>query len=69
MTTSNKNHGGRRPGAGRPTSGKVKLTVHILPETRAKLGAKPGEAIDKAFSEPNSIYSYPGKSDINEPEP
>jgi hypothetical protein len=49
-----KNHGGRRPGAGRPVSGKVKLTVHIMPETRAKLGAKPGEAIDLAFSEPNT---------------
>ena len=54
-----KNHGGRRPGAGRPTSGKVKLTVHILPETRAKLGAKPGEAIDRAFSEPNTELTHP----------
>ena len=52
-TTQNKNHGGRRPGAGRPTSGKIKLTVHILPETRAKLGDKPGEAIDRAFWKPN----------------
>ena len=44
----------RAPGAGRPAMGKVKLTVHILPETRTKLGAKPGEAIDRAFSEPNT---------------
>lgn len=38
--------GGKREGAGRPKSGKIKLTVHILPETRAALGDKPGEAID-----------------------
>ena len=48
-----KSHGGKRPGAGRPVSGNVNLTVHIQPETRAKLGAKPVEAIDRAFSEPN----------------
>lgn len=36
----------RKKGAGRPPLGKIKLTVHILPETRAKLGSKPGEAID-----------------------
>jgi hypothetical protein len=44
----------RAPGAGRPALGKVKLTCHIAPETRAKLGPKPGEAIDEAFSEPNA---------------
>ena len=38
--------GGKREGAGRKPSGKIKLTVHILPETRAALGDKPGEAID-----------------------
>jgi len=54
MSPPKKNHGGRRPGAGRPVSGKVKLTCHVLPETRAKLGGKPGEAIDRAFSEPNT---------------
>jgi hypothetical protein len=48
-----KKRGGRRPGAGRPFSGKVKLTCWIKPETRAKLGAKPGEAIDRALSEPS----------------
>ena len=41
----------RAPGAGRPKSGKVKLTVHVLPETRATLGDRPGEKIDAAFSE------------------
>lgn len=54
-----KNHGGRRKGAGRPPSGKVKLTCHVTPETRAKLGDKPGEAIDKAFSEPNDLDHPP----------
>ncbi len=42
----------RAPGAGRPKSGKIKLTVHILPETRAALGDKPGEAIDALFRKP-----------------
>jgi len=41
-----KSRGGKRPGAGRKESGKVKMTVHILPSTRAWLGDKPGEAID-----------------------
>ena len=40
----------RKPGAGRPSLGKVKLTVHIKPETRAALGPRPGVAIDEAFS-------------------
>ena len=44
----------RAPGAGRPALGKVKLTVHVLPETRANLGDRPGEKIDAAFSEPNA---------------
>lgn len=38
--------GGKRENAGRPKSGKVKLTVHVLPETKAALGERPGEAID-----------------------
>lgn len=42
-----KQRGGKRPGSGRPKSGKIKLTVHVLPETRAKLGKKPGEVIDR----------------------
>lgn len=71
MTAAKKNHGGSRPGSGRPVSGKVKLTVHILPETRAQLGAKPGEAIDRAFSEPNTttmasdgLPSVPGAAPV-----
>jgi hypothetical protein len=40
-----------KPGAGRPRSGKVKLTVHIMPATREKLGDKPGAAIDAAFAD------------------
>ena len=51
--TEPKKRGGPRPNAGRPFSGKVKLTCWIKPETRAKLGAKPGEVIDRAFSKPN----------------
>lgn len=53
MSAPKKTRGGRRPGAGRPPSGKVKLTCHVTPETRAKLGDKPGEVIDRAFS-PNT---------------
>jgi hypothetical protein len=53
-TPDKKNHGGRRPGAGRPVSGKVKLTCWIKPETRERIGDKPGEKIDAAFSEPNT---------------
>jgi len=45
-----KGRGGKRPGAGRKESGKVKMTVHISPETRAYLGAKPGESIDALFT-------------------
>jgi hypothetical protein len=39
----------RAPGAGRPALGKVKLTVHILPSTRAALGDKPGAVLDAHF--------------------
>lgn len=39
--------GGKRSGAGRPKSGKVKLTVHVLPSTAKALGDKPGAAIDR----------------------
>ena len=39
----------RKPGAGRPSLGKVKLTVHILPSTRAALGNKPGAVLDAHF--------------------
>jgi hypothetical protein len=39
--------GGKREGAGRPPSGKVALGCRIRPETRAYLGDKPGEAIDR----------------------
>lgn len=44
--------GGKREGAGRPASGKVKMTVHVLPATRAALGNKPGEAIDALVQKP-----------------
>jgi hypothetical protein len=47
MISPRKNHGGKRPGAGRPALGKVKLTCWIKPETRARLGAKPGEMLDR----------------------
>lgn len=39
----------RKPGAGRPRLGKVKMTVHILPATRQALGDKPGEVLDAHF--------------------
>jgi len=38
--------GGARPGAGRPKLGKVQLSCWVLPETRAKLGDKPGATLD-----------------------
>lgn len=47
-----KGRGGKRNGAGRKESGKVKMTVHVTPETRAALGDKPGEAIDALFRKP-----------------
>jgi hypothetical protein len=50
MTTPKK-RGGPQPGSGRPKSGKIKMTVHVLPETRVALGVKPGEAIDKLVRE------------------
>jgi hypothetical protein len=43
--------GGPQPGSGRPKSGKIKMTVHVLPETRASLGVKPGDAIDQLVRE------------------
>lgn len=43
----------RKPGAGRPKSGKVKMTVHILPATRRTLGDKPGEVLDAHFGGSN----------------
>lgn len=48
----------RAPGAGRPKSGKIKLTVHILPETRTALGSKPGESIDALFRQ-FKVAHYP----------
>jgi hypothetical protein len=43
----------RAPGAGRPSLGKVKMTVHILPATRKALGTKPGEVLDAHFGGSN----------------
>lgn len=43
----------RAEGAGRPALGKVKLTVHILPATRAALGDKPGAVLDAHFGGSN----------------
>lgn len=43
----------RAPGAGRPSLGKVKMTVHILPSTRKALGDKPGEVLDAHFGGSN----------------
>lgn len=44
----------RAPGAGRPALGKVKMTVHILPETRAAVGDKPGAVLDAHFGGSNA---------------
>lgn len=38
--------GGKRPGAGRKPSGKVRLQCWVEPETKAALGPKPGPVID-----------------------
>ena len=35
------------PKPGRPPAGKVQLGCRVKPETRAYLGGKPGEAIDR----------------------
>lgn len=43
----------RKPGAGRPKSGKVKMTVHIMPATREALGSRPGEVLDAHFGGSN----------------
>lgn len=45
----------RKPGAGRPSLGKVKLTVHILPATREALGSRPGEVLDAHFGGSNDL--------------
>lgn len=47
----------RKPGAGRPGLGKVKMTVHILPSTREALGSKPGEVLDAHFGGSNDKLS------------
>ena len=46
-----KPHGGKRPGAGRKPSGKVRLQCWVNPETRAKLGDKPGAKLDEMFGD------------------
>lgn len=38
--------GGKRPGAGRKPSGKVRLQCWVLPETKVALGKRPGPVID-----------------------
>ena len=43
----------RKPGAGRPSLGKIKMTAHILPATRKALGDKPGEVLDAHFGGSN----------------
>ena len=48
----------RKIGAGRPSLGKVKLTVHILPATRQALGDKPGEVLDAHFGGSNAEVSH-----------
>lgn len=45
----------RKPGAGRPSLGKIKMTVHILPATRQALGNKPGEVLDAHFGGSNDL--------------
>jgi hypothetical protein len=44
----------RAPGAGRPALGKVKMTVHIRPDTRAALGSTPGAVLDAHFGGQNT---------------
>lgn len=48
----------RKPGAGRPSLGKIKMTVHILPATRQALGDKPGEVLDANFGGSNDKLSH-----------
>jgi hypothetical protein len=50
----------RAPGAGRPALGKVKLTVHILPATRAALGSTPGAVLDAHFGDSNDSSAGTG---------
>lgn len=52
----------RKPGAGRPSLGKVKLTVHILPATREALGARPGEVLDAHFGGSNGALRSGGEA-------
>lgn len=49
-----KGRGGKREGAGRKEAGKVKVTAWVLPSTKAKLGPKPGQAIDALCENPRS---------------
>jgi len=61
----------RKPGAGRPSLGKVKLTVHILPATREALGSRPGEVLDAHFGGSNKQISNSakctGKGNVDSP--
>jgi hypothetical protein len=57
----------RAPGAGRPALGKIKLTVHILPETRAALGDKPGAVLDAHFGGSNDKAEAPSLSEVDPP--
>ena len=51
--TDKPKRGGARENAGRPKLGKVKMTVHVMPETKVKLGSKPGAAIDALVAKKN----------------
>lgn len=51
----------RKPGAGRPKSGKIKMTVHILPATREALGSRPGEVLDAHFGGSNAEVRHGAK--------
>lgn len=42
-----KKRGPAKGSGGRPDLGKVKLTCRVLPETRAIMGDKPGEWLDR----------------------
>ena len=47
MKSEKNPRGGKRPGAGRKPSGKVRLQCWVEPETKAALGPKPGPKIDE----------------------
>ena len=49
--------GGKRIGAGRRPSGKVRLQCWVKPETKKALGQKPGPEIDKATDAMESLRS------------